>query len=276
MTKVFKCSGLFKFSGAMALAAIAGGGSAYANVIVGQDDFDSNRTAQSFLVDPAIGTFTADADIFEIVSYSGSQNVSRLSSSTATRSGKGPMRPEIDGNAFWVSDLDGSENPNSDGHGTITWVFDVSGHSDLEMQFDMSFFGNLESGPDARNGADKVTVSAGFDGDPLSIIAESTHSDGGTKYTTHVVAGDPTVNDDHDTFTLGGVLFEDNLPTPISLGIQGSGSLLQLQIRVDGFNSSSEQLVFDNIVISSGIPEPGSLALLGLGGLALIPRRRRV
>ena len=39
-------------------------------------------------------------------------------------------------------------------------------------------------------------------------------------------------------------------------------------------NSGSEALYLDNIVFKTGVPAPGSLALLGLGGLAATRRRR--
>lgn len=39
-------------------------------------------------------------------------------------------------------------------------------------------------------------------------------------------------------------------------------------------NSGSESLYLDNIVFKTGVPAPGSLALLGLGGLAATRRRR--
>ena len=39
-------------------------------------------------------------------------------------------------------------------------------------------------------------------------------------------------------------------------------------------NSGSESLYLDNIVFKTGIPTPGSLALIGLSGLAATRRRR--
>ncbi len=46
-----------------------------------------------------------------------------------------------------------------------------------------------------------------------------------------------------------------------------------LNVELDS-NSGSESLYLDNIVFKTGIPTPGTLALLGLGGLAATRRRR--
>jgi hypothetical protein len=48
---------------------------------------------------------------------------------------------------------------------------------------------------------------------------------------------------------------------------------ITLHVELDS-NSGSESLYLDNIVFKTGIPAPGSLALLGLGGLAAARRRR--
>ena len=46
-----------------------------------------------------------------------------------------------------------------------------------------------------------------------------------------------------------------------------------LHVEIDS-NSASESLYLDNIMFKTGVPTPGSLALLGLGGLAAGRRRR--
>lgn len=55
--------------------------------------------------------------------------------------------------------------------------------------------------------------------------------------------------------------------------ITETGNLLDLRITWD-LDSGDEDLAIDNVTIT-GIPEPASLALIGLGGLAMLGRGRR-
>jgi hypothetical protein len=60
--------------------------------------------------------------------------------------------------------------------------------------------------------------------------------------------------------------------TEFTAAIAGIGSTLDLRITYQ-LDSGDEDIAIDNVTIT-GVPEPGSLALLGLGGL-LIARRRK-
>lgn len=53
----------------------------------------------------------------------------------------------------------------------------------------------------------------------------------------------------------------------------GAGGNLEIRIAFDSADGSNPFVGIDNVSITD-VPEPGSLALLGLGGLALLRRRR--
>ena len=172
-----------------------------------------------------------------------------------------------DGNFFSIVDTDNGANDS--GGVTGTWVFDISSAQSLtEFSVDAGaigtwfdngsafeqfyFFYSIDGGAE-----EKLITFRGYNGQPAVNL---TMVDGATTATSNVlVAG--TTN-----------YLTNNLQT-FTAPLAGSGSELTLSLY--GFiNGNASALVLDNISINGVVPEPGSFALLGLGGL-LVARRRR-
>ncbi len=58
-------------------------------------------------------------------------------------------------------------------------------------------------------------------------------------------------------------------------GFAFSGSIDDVQIYDEALSASDATFLLNNAGTAVGVPEPSSTALLGLGGLALILRRRK-
>lgn len=161
---------------------------------------------------------------------------------------------------FGVTD---TVNGDTSGPVSATWVFDISGASDLSLSIDMAAMGDFES-------ADAFEWTYAIDGAPSTTLFS-------------LVADE----DDVFTYTLeGGSSFTENDPLKIdgttlfnefqsiSGGLVGTGSELALTLTAET-NGGSEAVVFRNIVVDGQrVPEPGTLALVAPALLGLRRLRR--
>jgi hypothetical protein len=154
---------------------------------------------------------------------------------------------------FGVTDL---ENPNFTGTARATWVFDISGATELtEISIDMGAMGDFES----EN--DRFDWEYQIDGGPAVPLFTSMVDEEGAA--TYVMANGTEVNLDDPLMINDVPLLTDKttvsgLPTRAA-AISGSGSELALFFEAET-NGGTEAYVFDNIQI---IGETGSEVLLG-------------
>jgi len=214
-------------------------------VVVGQDDFDSNRDFVSFSQNPAPPS-TNEFMAFDITNYDDVLTQGRALLAT-TDQFESTMTPDVDGNAFWVSNL--TDPPGVPG--VLTWVFDTSGYNNLSFSFDMA--GVTDDPPNPK----PMVVLASIDGAPFAQLGSQTNTNG--------------------TLDFNGVELSKT-STTITLPIFETGDNLTVQFEISGdrvWYGFGDQLLFDNIQLTGDlVPEPGSLALLGLSGVAILVRRR--
>lgn len=241
---------------AMAVFALAGAASAN---VVGVQDFDSGHPYDQT---PPEGTFTSPGDGFQVFQRNVSPTIpfSLLDDSASIFPGDslGIIGEDKLDAWFGVTDTDNADNP--DGTFEFSTSFDVTGFTDLAVDIDMGAMGDFES-------SDIFDWTYSIDGGAeMALFTSSVDEDGSADYT----MDDGMVYTLDDPLLMNGTLVDNDLST-FSAPVTGTGSTLTLYLR--GYtNGGSEAYAFDNIVVT-GIPAPGSLALLGLGGL--IARRRR-
>lgn len=146
---------------------------------------------------------------------------------------------------------------------TATWEFDISSViSNLSVSIDFAAMGDFE------DPGDFFDFEYAIDGAPLQpLFTSSINEDTDQAYTmadgTGVVLDDPVL--------INGTLLSNSFVT-LSETIAGTGTTLELVFSAEA-NGGSEAFAFRNVEVTGVIPEPASVALLGLGGLALLRRR---
>jgi hypothetical protein len=141
--------------------------------------------------------------------------------------------------------------------------------------------GRFETTPDASDSV-TYTFSSTVDLDGLLFWNYNEYWNGNLYNDRGIVSSDITINHDGGSFTLQDVAF-----TQTPGGTSNTQTSVAQQISFGSDFMGVTSVVFDDITSTSGaqtgwqeiaftaVPEPSSSALLGLGGLALMLRRRR-
>ena len=152
---------------------------------------------------------------------------------------------------------------------SASWSFDIYGFEDLELSIDMGAMGDFEA-------SDMFTWTYQIDGGPEQVAFASLVDEAGSQLYTLEGGTGVTLN---DPMLVDGIMLSNILQT-LSTELLGTGSTLLLTLTAS-FNSGSEALAFQNIVITGVVAEPNVVPLppvsilLGAGLLGFVVARRR-
>ncbi len=154
---------------------------------------------------------------------------------------------------FGVTDTVNSNNTNPV---SASWEFDITGSTNLSISIDMGAMGDFEASSDSFSWAYSI------DGGPLTTLFESLVDEAISQ---NYALASGTMVSLNDPMTVGGVALSNQLQS-FSSPLPGMGSDLTLVLTADT-NGGSEAFAFQNLVIESSapVPEPSTMALLGLG-----------
>ena len=139
-----------------------------------------------------------------------------------------------------------TENSNNSGPVSATWVFDISGATELGLSIDMGAMGDFESN-------DFFRWTYNIDGGPEQTAFESVVDEAGSQSYTLEGGGVFNLN---DPITINGETLTNDLAT-FTAPIDGSGASLSVTLTAQ-FNGGTEAVVFQNLIVASGLdfPEP--------------------
>jgi len=157
----------------------------------------------------------------------------------------GIIRDDNNDEFFGVTD---TENADNSGPITATWVFDVTGGSDLVLAIDMGAMGDFES-------SDTFEWRYSIDGGPEMVAFSNGFDDAGSQSYTLQGGAVITLN---DPMLMDGVLLSNQLAT-FATAIAGTGNLLTLTLEAQT-NGGTEAFAFQNVTISTGGLSAGRVA----------------
>ncbi len=141
---------------------------------------------------------------------------------------------------------------------TVSWTgLNIVGKTGLQFSGD---FAEFFDSPGSIDASDELFVEAQIDGAGFVKILEFT-------------PGSFSSGTSNGVFELGASTL-GNAAQNFQANIVGTGSVLDLRLTAN-LNAVNEDFGVDNFLVTSAVPEPSSITLLGLAGLAGIVRRRR-
>ena len=144
---------------------------------------------------------------------------------------------------------------------TATWIVDITNYENLTFS---GLFAEFFDSPGDIDDLDDISVTVQIDGGTIQTIIDFDGAD----YSSSSLPFNGIFRLDGTGTALG------DAAQLFSAPIAGTGSTLTLVLNTD-LDSGDEDFGVDNFVVEGDlVPEPTSLALLGLGGL-LVARRRR-
>jgi len=183
---------------------------------------------------------------------------------------------------FAMNDMDGVSDSTGAPLNNAVWSFDITSAITIDdVTIDLGALGDFEAGS-----TDGFLIEAQIDGGGYAEIFRARTDEAAFKDYRPNDAGGIFSDDDPLALFIDGAVdsvgFLDKsdaatglMDSYTSLLLAGqSGTTLDIRVSWAGSPSGSEPMGLDNITINGTIPEPATVALLGMGAIALIRRRR--
>ena len=141
---------------------------------------------------------------------------------------------------FGVTDTVNGDTGATSGTVEATWVFDVSGASDMELSIDMGAMGDFES-------SDTFTWAYSIDGGASAVAFASTVDEAGSNTYTLEGGASFLLN---DPMLMNGTILTNDLAT-FTTPLTGTGSEMTLTLTANT-NGGTEAFAFQNLIINGG------------------------